>query len=134
MNALETLKSGEQSEDGTNVTALLHSTHEIELRLQQVNRWLRLWRKDVRDGWVILGPLQGRLLLQNPLITLHACCNQALSSSKSSSRLIAGSACGGRMCSTAGSFWQGQLIQGDCSFAFGSSAAGQPLVLPVEVG
>lgn len=60
MNALETLKSGEQSEDGTNVTALLHSTHEIELRLQQVNRWLRLWNKDVRDGWVILGRFRVR--------------------------------------------------------------------------
>ena len=55
MNALKTLKSGEDTEDSTNVNALLHGTHEIELRLQQINRWFRLWRKDVRDGWVTLG-------------------------------------------------------------------------------
>lgn len=55
MNALKTLKSREDTEDGTNVNALLHGTHEVELRLQQINRWFRLWRKDVRNGWVALG-------------------------------------------------------------------------------
>ena len=108
MNALKTLKSGEQSEDSTNVTALLHSTHEIELRLQQVNRWFRLWNKDVRDGWVILGRF--RVGFFRTLNTLNACCNQDLSSSESSSTSTAGSGHGGRMCATAGSFWQGSLI------------------------
>ena len=60
MNALKTLKSGEDTEDSTNVNALLHGTHEIELRLQQINRWFRLWRKDVRDGWVTLGRFRVR--------------------------------------------------------------------------
>ena len=23
--------------------------------MQQVKRWLRLWRRDVRDGWLTLG-------------------------------------------------------------------------------
>ena len=55
MNALETLKTGQDSEDAANVAALLQSTHEIELRTQQVNRWFRLWRRDVRDGWLTLG-------------------------------------------------------------------------------
>ena len=55
MNALKTLRSDEDSEDSTNVNSLLHGTHEIELRLQQINRWFRLWRKDVRDGWGALG-------------------------------------------------------------------------------
>lgn len=55
MNALKTLKTGEDTEEATSVNSLLHGTHEVELRLQQVNRWLRLWRKDVRDGWVTLG-------------------------------------------------------------------------------
>lgn len=101
MNALKILKSGEQSEDSTNVTALLHSTHEIELRLQQVNRWFRLWNKDVRDGWVILGRFRVSCFFKT-LNTLSACCNQDLSSSKSSSSPTAGSAHGGRMCATAG--------------------------------
>ena len=66
MNALETLKTGQDTEDAANVAALLQSTHEIELRTQQVNRWFRLWRRDVRDGWLTLGRFRvsprGRLL------------------------------------------------------------------------
>ncbi len=66
MNALKTLKSGEDSEDSTNVNSLLHGTHEIELRLQQINRWFRLWRKDARDGWVALGRFK-----VSPGLTFH---------------------------------------------------------------
>ena len=67
MNALKTLKTGEDSEDSTNVNALLHGTHEIELRLQQINRWFRLWKKDVRDGWVALGRFKVCSSLQDTL-------------------------------------------------------------------
>ena len=69
MNALSTLKSGEDTEDGTNVTALLHSTHEIERRLQEVNRWFRLWKRDVREAWVTLGRFKASPeLIPNPHI------------------------------------------------------------------
>ncbi|EIE19060.1 cytochrome P450 [Coccomyxa subellipsoidea C-169] len=54
MNALSSLHSG-RSEDSDNVNALLGSTHEIEKRLPEVNRWLKLWKKDVREGWAVLG-------------------------------------------------------------------------------
>ena len=40
--------------------ALLHSTHEIERRLQEVNRWFRLWKRDVREAWVTLGRFKVR--------------------------------------------------------------------------
>jgi hypothetical protein len=53
MNALASLKDP-SSEEGQNVAALLGSTHEIELRIQQINRWWRLWRADVRAGWLTL--------------------------------------------------------------------------------
>jgi hypothetical protein len=54
MNALSSLESGNK-EDGENVNALLHSTQEIEQRVQQICRWWRLWRPDVLRGWVTLG-------------------------------------------------------------------------------
>ncbi len=54
MNALNSLHTGRE-EDSGNVNALLLSTQEIERRIPEVNRWLRLWKKDVRDGWAVLG-------------------------------------------------------------------------------
>ncbi|CAL8464666.1 g4201 [Coccomyxa elongata] len=54
MNALSSLHTGRE-EDSGNVNALLLSTQEIERRIPEVNRWLRLWKKDVRDGWAVLG-------------------------------------------------------------------------------
>ena len=61
MNALSSLHSG-RSEDSDNVNALLGSTHEIEKRLPEVNRWLKLWKKDVREGWAVLGRFKVSLL------------------------------------------------------------------------
>ena len=54
MNALSSLHTG-RDEDSGNVNALLLSTQEIEKRIPEVNRWLRLWKKDVREGWAVLG-------------------------------------------------------------------------------
>ena len=62
MNALSSLKAPD-SQEGQNVQALLKSTHEIELRIQQINRWWRLWRRDVRQGWATLARFRVRATL-----------------------------------------------------------------------
>jgi len=54
MNAVASLRSG-RSEDSDNVNSLLLSTQEIEKRIPEVNRWLKLWKADVREGWLTLG-------------------------------------------------------------------------------
>ena len=66
MNALSSLKAPESAE-AQNVQALLQSTHEIELRVQQINRWWRLWRPDVRQGWAMLSRFRVRVLDHAPL-------------------------------------------------------------------
>ena len=43
------------SEDNRNVRALLDSTLEVVQRAQIYARWWRLWRADVRAGWVAFG-------------------------------------------------------------------------------
>ena len=66
MNALGSLKS-RNPEEGRDVDALLHSTQEIEKRLQEINRWWRLWKPDVWRGWVTLGRFKVRpLMCHNP--------------------------------------------------------------------
>ncbi|CAL5224619.1 g7335 [Coccomyxa viridis] len=54
MNALQSLTTGNE-EEAYNTTALLKSTHEVEERIQEVYRWWKLWKRDVREGWEILG-------------------------------------------------------------------------------
>ncbi|KAK9916187.1 hypothetical protein WJX75_009837 [Coccomyxa subellipsoidea] len=53
MNALSSLHTG-RSKDSDNVNVLLLSTQEIEKRLSEVNRWLKLWKEDVREGWAVI--------------------------------------------------------------------------------
>ncbi len=43
------------SEDNLNVRALLDSTGEVVDRAKIYARWWRLWRADVRAGWVAFG-------------------------------------------------------------------------------
>ena len=43
------------SEDSCNVRALLDSTLEVVQRAKIYARWWRLWRADVRAGWVAFG-------------------------------------------------------------------------------
>ncbi|KAK9904844.1 hypothetical protein WJX75_003698 [Coccomyxa subellipsoidea] len=57
MNALRSLRTGNAAETEA-VTSLLGSTHEIESRIQEVYRWYRLWKADVRVGWGMLGRFQ----------------------------------------------------------------------------
>ena len=52
-NALSSLHTG-RSEDSDNVNVLLLSTQKIEKRISEVNRWLKLWKKDVREGWAVI--------------------------------------------------------------------------------
>jgi hypothetical protein len=59
MNALSSLHTG-RSEDSDNVNALLLSTQEIEKRIPEVNRWLKLWKRDVREGWAVLSRFKVR--------------------------------------------------------------------------
>ena len=54
MNALKSLKMP-NAEENHNVQALLNSTQEIEDRYKIFWRWWRVWRADVRAGWVVLG-------------------------------------------------------------------------------
>ena len=54
MNALSSLKQP-NAEENHNVQALLNSTQEIEDRYKIIWRWWRVWRPDVRAGWVVLG-------------------------------------------------------------------------------
>ena len=68
MNALSSLKAPDSAE-AQNVQALLKSTHEIELRVQQINRWWRLWRPDVRQGWAMLA----RFRVGFPTLHSRAC-------------------------------------------------------------
>ena len=44
-----------ESEDNLNVRALLDSTAEVVDRAKIYARWWRLWRADVRAGWVAFG-------------------------------------------------------------------------------
>lgn len=60
MNALRSLRTGNAAETEA-VTSLLGSTHEIESRIQEVYRWYRLWKADVRVGWGMLGRFQVRV-------------------------------------------------------------------------
>lgn len=60
MNALSSLRSGNAAETDA-VTSLLRGTQEVERRIQQpIHRWWWLWRRDVREGWVLLGRFQVR--------------------------------------------------------------------------
>lgn len=54
MNALKSLKQP-NAEENQNVQSLLDSTAEIENRYKIIWRWWRVWRADVRAGWVVLG-------------------------------------------------------------------------------
>lgn len=54
MHALSSLKQP-NAEENHNVQALLNSTQEIEDRYKIIWRWWRVWRPDVRAGWVVLG-------------------------------------------------------------------------------
>ena len=75
MNALSSLKAPESAE-AQNVQALLQSTHEIELRVQQINRWWRLWRPDVRQGWAMLSRFRVRVLDHAPcMLPRYMCWN-----------------------------------------------------------
>ena len=63
MNALKSLKMP-NAEENHNVQALLNSTQEIEDRYKIFWRWWRVWRADVRAGWVVLGRFK---VIQAPL-------------------------------------------------------------------
>lgn len=54
MNALSSLRTP-NAEENHNVQSLLNSTQEIEDRYKIIWRWWRVWRPDVRAGWVVLG-------------------------------------------------------------------------------
>ena len=54
MHAISSLWQPE-SEDNLNVRALLDSTAEVVDRAKIYARWWRLWRADVRAGWVAFG-------------------------------------------------------------------------------
>ena len=54
MRAISSLWEPE-SEDNLNVRALLESTAEVVDRAKIYARWWRLWRADVRAGWVAFG-------------------------------------------------------------------------------
>ena len=54
MRAISSLWEPE-SEDNLNVRALLDSTAEVVDRAKIYARWWRLWRADVRAGWVAFG-------------------------------------------------------------------------------
>ncbi len=49
------------SEHNLNVRALLDSTAEVVDRAKIYARWWRLWRSDVRAGWVAFGRYKVRL-------------------------------------------------------------------------
>lgn len=68
MNALKSLKMP-NAEENHNVQALLNSTQEIEDRYKIFWRWWRVWRADVRAGWVVLGRFK---VTQAPLIMPHS--------------------------------------------------------------
>lgn len=58
MNALSSLRTGNAAETDA-VTSLLRGTQEVERRIQQpIHRWWWLWRRDVREGWGLLGRFQ----------------------------------------------------------------------------
>lgn len=63
------------SEDNRNVRALLDSTLEVVQRAQIYARWWRLWRTDVRAGWVAFGryKVRGQWLPagQRPAVSLQ---------------------------------------------------------------
>ena len=54
MRAISSLWEPE-SEDNLNVRALLDSTAEVVDRAKIYARWWRLWRADVRAGWIAFG-------------------------------------------------------------------------------
>ena len=59
MRAISSLWQPE-SEDNLNVRALLDSTAEVVDRAKIYARWWRLWRADVRSGWVAFGRYKAR--------------------------------------------------------------------------
>ena len=59
MNALSSLRTAGNAGETDAVTSLLRGTQEVERRIQQpIHRWWWLWRRDVREGWGLLGRFQ----------------------------------------------------------------------------
>ncbi len=76
MNALKSLKMP-NAEENHNVQALLNSTQEIEDRYKIFWRWWRVWRADVRAGWVVLGRFKVTLIA--PRHAHHMICMRCFS-------------------------------------------------------
>ena len=54
MNALKSLRTP-HAEENMDAVSLLNATQEIVDRFKIVWRWWRVWREDVRAGWVTIG-------------------------------------------------------------------------------
>ena len=59
MNALKSLRTP-HAEENMDAVSLLNATQEIVDRFKIVWRWWRVWREDVRAGWVTIGRFKVR--------------------------------------------------------------------------